>query len=199
MNTVSAAPCVPGLAGCGGEARFPCRRIYCVGRNYAARAREMGFTGREDPFFFCKPADAIVNVPDGQTGTMPYPPKTADLQHEIELVAALGQGGRDLSVEQAERCVWGYAIGLDMTRRDLQGAAKKQGRPWEVGKAFDFSAPIGPLHARAHVGSLDSGAIALSVNGIPNQAGDLSDLILSVAESLPSLSGLFDRKSVVLG
>src|SRR3546814_10116484 len=103
---------------------------------------------------------------------MPYPPKTADLQHEIELGAALGQGGRDLSVEQAERCVWGYAIGLDMTRRDLQGAAKKQGRPWEVGKAFDFSAPIGPLHARDHVGSLDSGAIALSVNGIQKQAGD---------------------------
>lgn len=115
----------------GGNARFPVRRVYCVGRNYAEHAKEMGFTGREDPFFFCKPADAILSVGDGATGEMPYPPKTANLHYEMELVVVLGKGGRDLTVEQADECVWGYALGLDMTRRDLQGEAKKQGRPWK--------------------------------------------------------------------
>jgi len=195
METVIAIPEAPTLAVAGSQARFPVRRIYCVGRNYAAHAREMGFTGREEPFFFCKPADAIVNVADGQTGIMPYPSKTSDLQHEIELVVALGRGGRDLSVEQAQSCVWGYAIGLDMTRRDLQGNAKKQGRPWEVGKAFDASAPIGPLHPRDQAGSLNAGAVTLSVNGTSKQSGDLSDLIWSVAESISYLSGLFELKA----
>ncbi|HEU0231184.1 MAG TPA: fumarylacetoacetate hydrolase family protein [Burkholderiaceae bacterium] len=195
MDTIVPVEPAATLAVVGSAARFPVRRVYCVGRNYAAHAREMGFTGREDPFFFCKPADAIVNVADGQTGSIPYPPKTADLQYEIELVVVLHKGGRDLTVEQAAECVWGYAIGLDMTRRDLQGAAKKQGRPWEVGKGFDCSAPIGPVHPLEKTGTLASGAITLSVNGTRKQSGDLSDLIWTVAESIAFLSGLFELKA----
>jgi fumarylpyruvate hydrolase len=195
VNTVIAPLPVSTLAVAGGDSQFPVRRVYCVGRNYAAHAQEMGGTGREDPFFFCKPADALLNVAPGQTGTMPYPPKTANLHHEIELVVALGQGGRDLTVEQAADCIWGYAIGLDMTRRDLQAEAKKKGRPWEPGKAFDHSAPIGPLHPREQVGALTSGAITLSVNGVEKQAGDLSDLIWSVPEAIAYLSGLFELKA----
>ncbi|GAB2891272.1 fumarylacetoacetate hydrolase family protein [Paralcaligenes sp. KSB-10] len=179
----------------GAAAQFPVRRVYCVGRNYAEHAKEMGFTGREDPFFFCKPADALICVADGQTGTMPYPSKTSNLHYEIELVVALDKGGRDLSLEEAANCVWGYAIGLDMTRRDLQGEAKKQGRPWEVGKAFDQSAPVGPLHPRSKVGTLDKGAISLSVNGATKQSSDLSSMIWNVAESLSYLSGLFELKA----
>lgn len=174
---------------------FPVRRVYCVGRNYAEHAKEMGFTGREDPFFFCKPADALLSVADGSQGVMPYPARTSNLHYEIELVVALGKGGRNLSVEQAAECVWGYAIGLDMTRRDLQGEAKKQGRPWEVGKAFDFSAPVGPLHARAQTGVLDQGAITLAVNGQPHQSGDLSQMIWNVPEAIAYLSSLFELKA----
>src|SRR5690606_29595518 len=147
----------------GSHARLPVRRVYCVGRNYAEHAKEMGFTGREDPFFFSKPADAVLYVPEGETGEMPYPSRTSDLHHEIELVVALGSGGRDLTVEQAAACVYGYAVGLDMTRRDLQGVAKKQGRPWEVGKAFDFGALIGPIHPVEQTGVLEKAAITLEV------------------------------------
>lgn len=172
-------------------ARFPIRRIYCVGRNYAEHAREMGDTGREPPFFFCKPADAVLNVAHGTEGLLAYPPKTADLHHEVELVAALGAGGHDLTVEQAAASIWGFAIGLDMTRRDLQAAAKKTGRPWEVGKAFDHSAPIGPLHPIAATGPMASGRIALTVNGQLRQSGDLSDMIWSVPEAIAYLSTLF--------
>ncbi|TEA77282.1 fumarylacetoacetate hydrolase family protein [Allopusillimonas ginsengisoli] len=179
----------------GSELVFPVRRVYCVGRNYAEHAKEMGFTGREDPFFFCKPADALLSVADGSQGVMPYPPRSTNLHYEIELVVALGKGGRDLSVEQAAECIWGYAIGLDMTRRDLQGEAKKQGRPWEVGKAFDLSAPIGPLHALAHTGPLDAGAITLSVNGQAHQSGDLSQMIWNVPEAIAYLSSLFELKA----
>jgi fumarylpyruvate hydrolase len=179
----------------GSAAVFPVRRIYCVGRNYVEHAKEMGFTGREDPFFFNKPADALINVADGQTGTMPYPSKTSNLHYEIELVVALDKGGRDLTLEQAAECVWGYAIGLDMTRRDLQGEAKKLGRPWEVGKAFDQSAPIGPLHPRSQVGTLDKGAISLTVNGVAKQSSDLSRMIWNIAESISYLSGLFELKA----
>lgn len=195
MNTVIAPLPAPSLAIVDSDSQFPVRRVYCVGRNYAAHAQEMGGTGREDPFFFCKPADAILNVAAGQTGSMPYPPKTANLHHEIELVVALGQGGRDLTVEQAAGCVWGYAIGLDMTRRDLQADAKKKGRPWETAKGFDYSAPIGPLHPCGQVGALASGAITLSVNGIEKQRGDLSDLIWSIPEAIAYLSGLFELKA----
>src|SRR5690606_38908731 len=145
-----------------------------------------------------KPGDAVLNIADGQVGVMPYPPRTQDLHHEIELVAALGSGGRDLSPEQAAACIWGYAIGLDMTRRDLQAAAKKAGRPWEVAKAFDHSAPIGPVHPVAGTGAMASGRITLTVNGQARQAGDLSDMIWSVPEAIAYLSTLFELKAGAL-
>jgi fumarylpyruvate hydrolase len=170
----------------GGE--FPVRRIYCVGRNYAEHAQEMGFTGREPPFFFLKPADAVLPVADGATGEMAYPPLTKNLHHEIELVVAIGTGGRDIAVQDAARHIWGYAIGLDMTRRDLQGEMKKQGRPWCIGKGFDQSAPIGPIHPIAATGELTRGAITVAVNGQPRQKGDLSELIWSVNETIAALS-----------
>ncbi len=195
MATVIPAIPTAALAVAGSADSFPVRRVYCVGRNYAEHAKEMGFTGREDPFFFNKPADALLNVADGQTGVMPYPPRTSNLHYEIELVVALDKGGRNLSPEQAEKCVWGYAVGLDMTRRDLQGEAKKLGRPWEVGKAFDHSAPVGPLYPRERVGTLQAGAITLSVNGAVQQCSDLSKMIWSVAESLAYLSTLFELKA----
>jgi fumarylpyruvate hydrolase len=164
---------------------FPVRRIYCVGRNYAAHAREMGHDpDREDPFFFMKPADAIV-----PTGTkIAYPPQTKDYQHEIELVVALGKGGSDIPIEKALDCVFGYAVGLDMTRRDLQGEAKKLGRPWDMGKGFDQAAPCAPLHPVAKVGHLDKAAIWLKVNGEIRQKSDLSMLIWSVPETIAYLS-----------
>ena len=153
---IPASPVV-GLPIAGSDDLFPVRRVYCVGRNYAEHAKEMGFTGREDPFFFCKPADAVVVVAAGQTGQIKYPSKTSNFHYEMELVVALGKGGVDIPVEQANDCIFGYALGLDMTRRDLQGESKKQGRPWETGKAFDESAPVGLLHPRARVGTLDKG------------------------------------------
>ena len=171
---------------------FPVHRIYCVGRNYAEHAIEMGATGREPPFFFMKPADAVLPVADGQTGSMPYPSLTQSLHHEIELVVALGQGERNVPVERAAELIWGYAIGLDMTRRDLQNEMKKQGRPWCIGKAFDQSAPVGPLHPKAATGELLRGAISLDVNGQRRQSGDLGDLIWNVAETIATLSRAWD-------
>ncbi len=185
----------PALEVAGSSGRFPVRRIYCVGRNYAEHAREMGDSGREAPFFFSKPADALLTIKDGETGNMAYPSQTSDLHHEVELVAALGSGGVNLTPEQAQQAIWGYAVGLDMTRRDLQGAAKAKGRPWEPGKAFEQSAPIGPLHPAAATGDLQKGAITLSVNGQERQKGDLSDMIWSVAESIAHLSTLFELKA----
>jgi fumarylpyruvate hydrolase len=170
----------------GGE--FPVHRIYCVGRNYAEHAQEMGFSGREPPFFFMKPADAVLPVADGTTGEMAYPPLTKNLHHEIELVVAIGAGGRDIAVEDAAKHIWGYAIGLDMTRRDLQNDMKKQGRPWSIGKGFDQSAPIGPIHPIASTGELTKGAITVAVNGQPRQKGDLTELIWSVNETIATLS-----------
>ncbi len=167
---------------------FPVHRVYCVGRNYAEHAVEMGHTGREPPFFFLKPADTVLPVADGEVGRMPYPPMTQNLHHEIELVVALGAGGRDVPVERAADLVFGYAIGLDMTRRDLQNEMKKQGRPWSIGKAFEHSAPIGPIHPRAGTGELARGAITLDVNGVRRQAGDLADLIWNVSETIAALS-----------
>ncbi len=167
---------------------FPVHRIYCVGRNYAEHAVEMGHTGREPPFFFMKPPDAVLPVADGQIGRMAYPPMTSNLHHEIELVVALGAGGRDVPVERAAELIWGYAIGLDMTRRDLQNDMKKQGRPWSIGKGFDHSAPIGAIHPKAGTGELLKGAITLDVNGQRRQTGDLSDLIWSVSETIATLS-----------
>jgi fumarylpyruvate hydrolase len=190
-ETVIPRPVAASLVVQGSSARFPVRRIYCVGRNYADHAREMGETGRERPFFFAKPGDAVLNVADGTEGLLAYPPATQNLHHEVELVVALGAGGHDLSVEQAAACIWGFAIGLDMTRRDLQSEAKKAGRPWETGKAFDHSAPIGPLHAVKQTGPMESGRIALTVNGQPRQAGNLSDMIWSVPEAIADLSTFF--------
>ena len=169
-----------------GGSPFPVRRIYCVGRNYAAHAREMGHDpNREEPFFFMKPADAIV-----PTGTViPYPSKTGDYQHEIELVVALSKGGKDVPVERALDLVFGYAVGLDMTRRDIQSVAKKMSRPWDLGKGFDQSAPCAPLTRADAFGVPAKGSIWLKVNGKIRQQGDLSDLIWSVAETISYLSG----------
>ena len=187
MNLVL-SPAAPTTLPVVGGGDFPVRRIYCVGRNYAEHAQEMGFTGREPPFFFMKPADAVLPVADGEIGQMAYPPLTANLHHEVELVVAIGSGGRDIAVADAARHIWGYAIGLDLTRRDLQNDMKKQGRPWCIGKAFDESAPIGPVHPIASTGELTRGSIDITVNGSLRQQGDLGDLIWSVAETIATLS-----------
>jgi len=185
-----AAPVAVPVAG--GQDAFPVRRVYCVGRNYAAHAREMGFDpDREPPFFFCKPADAVVPVADGQTLELPYPPETANLHYEIELVAAIGQGGANIAADDALQHVWGYAVGLDMTRRDLQMKMREAGRPWELGKAFDQSAPIGPLHPAASVAGIEQAGIWLQVNGADKQRSDIGKLIWSVAETIAYLSRYF--------
>jgi fumarylpyruvate hydrolase len=170
-----------------GGGLFPVRRIFCVGRNYAEHTREMGGDpDREEPFFFTKPADAVL------TGgaDMPYPPKTADLHHEMELVVAIGRGGRDIAEADALGHVFGYAAGLDMTRRDLQGIAKKAGRPWDMGKGFDHSAPIGEIVPAAAAGHPDKGLIELKVNGTVRQSSDLAKQIWNVPETIAYLSGL---------
>lgn len=168
--------------------RFPVHRIYCVGRNYEAHAKEMGFTGREPPFFFLKPADALLVVDAGETGRMPYPPMTRDLHHEIELVVAIGRGGRNIRAEDAAAHIFGYAVGLDMTRRDLQSDMKKQGRPWCIGKAFDHSAPMGPITPLAQAGDVNHAEISLQVNGSDRQRSYISQLIWNVAETIEHLS-----------
>ena len=173
---------------------YPVHRIYCVGRNYADHAREMGASGREAPFFFAKPADAVL-----RTGlepiAVPYPDRTSDLQHEVELVVALGAPGYRVTVEQAARLVWGYAVGLDLTRRDLQAEAKRTGRPWDVGKGFERSAPIGAIRPAAQVGILGGRRIWLDVNGQPRQVGQLSQMIWSVEETIAQLSGYFELQA----
>ncbi|OWJ78783.1 fumarylacetoacetate hydrolase family protein [Haematobacter genomosp. 1] len=171
----------------GETALFPVRRVYCVGRNYAEHAREMGHSGKEPPFFFQKNPDNLTTE-----GVFPYPSRTADLHHEVELVVALAKGGRDIPAAEALDHVYGYAIGLDMTRRDLQAEAKKAGRPWEAAKAADHSAPVSPLHPVAEVGHPDHGAITLKVDGELRQSGDLADQIWSVADVIAHLSGLFE-------
>ncbi|MCX7211878.1 MAG: fumarylacetoacetate hydrolase family protein [Burkholderiales bacterium] len=187
MSLVIAAPAPITIPVAGGGS-FPVRRIYCVGRNYEEHAKEMGFTGREPPFFFMKPADAIVNVAEGTIGEIPYPAGTSNLHYEIELVAAIGIGGANIKAADAMKHVWGYAVGLDMTRRDLQGVAKKEGRPWEIGKAFDQSAPIGPIVPAAAAGNPGNAAITLSVNGQMKQSSSTSKLIWSIAESIEHLT-----------
>lgn len=172
----------------GDERRFPVHRVYCVGRNYAEHAKEMGFTGREPPFFFLKPADALLVVPDGETGRMPYPSLTQNLHHEVELVVAIGKGGRNIAAAQAMEHVYGYALGLDMTRRDLQNDMKKQGRPWCIGKAFDHSAPIGPLVAATQLPDIEQADISLHVNGELRQNSQIAQLIWNVAETIEHLS-----------
>ncbi len=179
----------------GSDQQFPVHRIYCVGRNYVEHAKEMGFTGREAPFFFLKPADALVVVPEGSIGTMPYPSQTHNLHHEIELVVAIGKGGRNIRADQALAHVFGYAVGLDMTRQDVQNDMNKQGRPWCIGKAFDHSAPIGPITPAASVSALDEANIYLKVGGQDRQHSQISKLIWNVAETIEHLSAAWELQA----
>ena len=175
---------------------FPVRRIYCIGRNYAAHAREMGSDPtREPPFFFQKPTDAIQNVAPGTVADHPYPSLTKNYHYEVELVAALKSGGRDIPIEKALDHVYGYALGLDMTRRDLQRGMGDQKKPWKIGKSFDHSAPIGPIHKVEKIGHFQKGAISLAVNGVEKQKADLSFMIWSVAEQISKLSEAFELKA----
>lgn len=186
MSFVVPAWDLPSLPVAGSADRFPVRRIYCIGRNYAAHAREMGADERDPPFFFMKPADAIV-----QNGaTIPYPVATKDYHYEGELVAAIGKGGSDIPVDAANDHIFGYGVGLDMTRRDLQMEARNMGRPWDMGKGFDQSAPCSEIYPASSVGHPSNGAIWLKVNGETRQQGDIADMIWNVPESISYLSGL---------
>jgi fumarylpyruvate hydrolase len=168
--------------------RFPVHRVYCVGRNYEDHAKEMGFTGREAPFFFLKPADAIVVADAGQTATIPYPTLTHNLHHEIELVVAIGTGGANIAAADAQKHIFGYAVGLDMTRRDLQGEMKKQGRPWCIGKAYDHSAPIGPITPAEQISDITQSTLWVQVNGSDRQRSQVSKLIWDIGEIIEHLS-----------
>ena len=172
------------LAVAGSTDLFPVRRIWCVGRNYLEHIKEMGQDEREPPFFFAKPADAL--VPDG--GVSPYPSLTKDMHHEVEMVVALKSGGRNISRDKALDYVWGYGVGIDLTRRDLQIASRNIKRPWEIGKAFDGSAPCGPLHPAAEIGHPSKGKIMLKCNGKIRQDGDLAQMIWNVPETISKLS-----------
>jgi fumarylpyruvate hydrolase len=186
VDYVIPPPAIASVPVAGGGA-FPVRRVFCVGRNYADHAREMGSDpDREPPFFFMKPADALLTG----DADMPYPPQSADLHHEMELVVALGSGGADIAEADALRHVWGYAAGLDMTRRDLQGQAKKEGKPWDMGKGFDHSAPIGLMAPAEKIGHPADAAIVLKVNGKVRQSSDLKHLIWSIPETIAYLSRL---------
>jgi len=187
MNYAIDLPPLNTLAVAGRDERFPVNRVFCVGRNYAAHAREMGKDpDREPPFFFMKPANAVIDAT--RVPTVPYPRKTANYHHEIELVVAIAEGGRDIAAADALQHVYGYAVGLDMTRRDLQLEARDKGRPWEFGKSFAGSAPIGALRRAADVGHPSSGAITLTVNGQARQSSDIAKLIWSVSECIATLS-----------
>ena len=188
MSYIFAPAPISSLPIVGTDSRFPVRRIWCVGQNYAAHAREMGGSERNPPFFFAKPADVL--VPDG--ATIPYPPGTQNLHHEVELVVALHKGGTDIPVESALDLVYAYAVGLDLTRRDLQHEAKAQGRPWEMAKAFERSAPCSALVPVAHIGHPSHAAIALTVDGEPRQSADIADMTWNVAEILAALSRLVE-------
>ncbi len=188
MNYTFPAPQLPSVPVAGSDLKYPVRRIYCVGRNYSEHAREMGFDpDREPPFFFTKPPDAIVE----SGATIPYALATENLHHEIELVVAIGERGVEIERDRALDHVYGYAVGIDMTRRDLQLAARDKGRPWDVGKAFDQSAPISAIHRASAIGHPESGAIWLKVNGETRQNGDLKDLIWPVPDVVAFLSRLF--------
>jgi fumarylpyruvate hydrolase len=181
------------IAMAGTDEMFPVRRIYCIGRNYAAHSREMGSDPtREPPFFFQKPTDAIQNVAPGTVGDHPYPTLTKNYHYEVELVAALHRGGRNITPDKALELVYAYSVGLDMTRRDLQRAMGDQKKPWEIGKSFDKSAPIGPLHLAAKIGHFTQGAIWLKVNGETRQSANLNQMIWSVAEQISQLSQAFE-------
>ncbi len=187
--TPAAAASVPVI---GRAERFPVHRIYCVGRNYVEHAKEMGFTGREPPFFFLKPADALVVVDEGRTAQVEYPTLTQNLHHEIELVVAIGKGGRNIKAANARQHIFGYAVGLDMTRRDLQNDMKKQGRPWCIGKAFEQSAPMGPITPAAQAGDVTNAEIYVQVNGQDRQRSNVSKLIWNIGETIEHLSAAWE-------
>lgn len=192
MNTVfPPAPSVT-VPVVGNSALFPVHRIYCVGRNYVEHAQEMGHSGREPPFFFMKPADAVLVAAPGCATPLPYPSLTHNLHHEIELVVAIGTGGKNIPVEQAENHIFGYAVGLDMTRRDLQNEMKAQGRPWCIGKGFDHSAPIGPLTPKDAAGDISHATISLQVNQSVRQNSTLEQLIWNIAETISQLSAAWE-------
>ena len=192
MSFVFTPPPVVSVPVVGRAERFPVHRIYCVGRNYEEHAKEMGFTGREPPFFFLKPADAIVVADPGKTAVIPYPSLTSNLHHEIELVVAMGKGGRGIRAEDAASHIFGYAVGLDMTRRDLQTEMKKQGRPWCIGKGYDQSAPIGPITPAAEAGDIANAAIWVQVNGSDRQRSTVAKLIWNIAETIEHLSNAWE-------
>jgi fumarylpyruvate hydrolase len=194
MSYVIAAPAPVSVPVVGSSDRFPVNRIYCVGRNYVAHAQEMGFTGREAPFFFIKPADTALVLEPGQTGTLHYPSLTQDFHHEIELVACIGTGGKNIKAADAKKHIWGYAVGLDMTRRDLQGEQKKQGRPWCIGKTFDEAAPIGPITPAAAAGDIEHADIWLQVNGQDRQRSNLDKLIWNIGEIIEHLSTAWELR-----
>ncbi|MBA4195040.1 MAG: 5-carboxymethyl-2-hydroxymuconate isomerase [Comamonadaceae bacterium] len=181
-------PAVVSVPVVGSAARFPVHRVYCVGRNYEDHAKEMGHSGREPPFFFLKPADTVVVAEAGQTATIPYPDLTRNFHHEIELVVAIGQGGRNIAAVDAFNHIFGYATGLDMTRRDLQSDMKKTGKPWCIGKAFDHASPIGPITPAAQAGDITQAAIWLQVNGADRQRSNVAKLIWNIAETIEQLS-----------
>lgn len=188
MTYIIPAPAITSLPIIGSDARFPIRRVFCIGRNYAEHAREMGSTvDKAAPMFFCKPADAVVS--DG--ADVPYPQATGDLHHEVEMVVALGSGGSDLTPEQSAHLVWGYGVGLDLTRRDLQATAKAKGHPWDVAKAFDHSAPVSALAPAAHAAINAQTQLRLSVNGVQRQQTLLGDMVHDVPHILAALSSLF--------
>lgn len=195
MNYVFTPPPTVSVPVQGSASRFPVHRIYCVGRNYEEHAKEMGFSGREPPFFFMKPADALVAVNPGETGKLPYPSLTKNLHHEIELVVAIGTGGKNIKAADAQKHIFGYAVGLDMTRRDLQNEMKKQGRPWCIGKGFDKSAPIGPITPAAMAGDIANAEIYLQVNGQDRQRSHISKLIWNIAETLEHLSAAWELQA----
>ena len=198
MNHIFPSMQVVGLPIHDTKQTFPVRRVYCVGRNYADHAREMGSDPtREPPFFFCKANDSesIIPVKPNSVAQLPYPPKTQDLHYEVELVVAIGQDGANVSAAQAKDLIFGYAVGLDMTRRDLQNAMKQTGRPWEIGKAFDYSAPIGEIFLATNVPNIQDATISLAVNGDIKQQGNINQLIWNVAETIANLSELFALKA----
>ncbi|MFO1262372.1 MAG: fumarylacetoacetate hydrolase family protein [Rhodoferax sp.] len=188
MSYVFAPPAVVSLPVVGSADRFPVHRIYCVGRNYVEHAQEMGHTGREAPFFFMKPADAVLEARADSPTVLPYPSLTGNLHHEIELVVAIGKGGTAIRAANAAQHIFGYAVGLDMTRRDLQNDMKKQGRPWCIGKGFDHSAPIGAITPAAQVPGIHAAGISLQVNGQDRQRSNTAKLIWNAAETIEQLS-----------
>lgn len=188
---ISPSP-VTQIAIAGDDALFPVRRVYCVGRNYAEHAREMRTDPRaEEPFFFLKPADTVLCAAEGEAVGIPYPPGTRDLHHEVELVVAIGRGGANIPVDQAAQHIWGYAVGIDMTRRDLQQAMRASGKPWEIGKTFERCAPVSAITPIGRSGEVTSGRITLDVGSVTRQASDISSMIWSTNEIIAKLSQLF--------